>query len=358
VQAATTAAQAKARSTAAAPVAPPPLVVGSAIDDPSQAAQAQKLGLRVVRFGVVWPAGASVPDPTLVAALQGVPPGMSELVELNTGTVPADDAGRTALASYAASLAQQVPALTRLVLQPAASAPADSYAAAFAAVRDAVHAASTSAAVGVAVDGAQAPKATVTSLGRALGAVTPDFVAFRPAPQPVAGQWAITNIAQLTAALAQAFDTPPAILLDGVIAPSPSTITGLACSATVAGIVLDRLGDASAIAQVAADAQRGNTVCPGLALQATATTLTFPDTPRAPVQLACERDCLYLVTLDDASGRPMVATRGALTGGASATAISLPAAKLPAGSYRFDVRLVSRTNPGTITRTLSRPLAG
>jgi hypothetical protein len=147
-------------------------------------------------------------------------------------------------------------------------------------------------------------------------------------------------------------------LLDGVVAPSPATITGLACSATVAGIVLDRLGDASAIAQVAADAQRGNTVCPGLALQATATTLTFPDTARGSVQLACERDCLYLVTLDDASGRPMVATRGALTGGGAATAISLPVAKLPTGSYRFDVRLVSRTNPGTITRSLSGPLAG
>ena len=96
----------------------------------------------------------------------------------------------------------------------------------------------------------------------------------------------------------------------------------------------------------------------GPGAQATATTLTFPETVRGPVQLACERDCLYLVTLDDASGRPMVATRGALTGGASATAISLPAAKLPAGSYRFDVRLVSKTNPGTITRTLSSPLAG
>ena len=335
-----------------------PLVVGSAIDDPSQAAQAQKLGLRLVRFGVVWPAGAAVPDPTLVAALQSVPPGMSELVELNVGTVPLDDPGRAALASYAASLATQVPALTRLVLQPAAAAPADSYAAAFAAVRDAVHASSTSVAVGVAVDGAQVPRATVISLGRALGAVAPDFIAFRPAPQPVAGQWAITNLALLTAALNQAFGAAPAILLDGVVTPSPATVTGLACSGTVAGIVLDRLSDASAIAQAAVDAQRGNTVCPGLALQATATTLTFPDTARGAVQLACERDCLYLVTLDDASGRPMVATRGALTGGASATAISLPAAKLPAGSYRFDVRLVSRTNPGSITRTLSGPLAG
>jgi hypothetical protein len=358
VQAATAAASAKARVTAAAPVAPPPLVVGSAIGDPSQAAQAQRLGLRLVRFGVVWPAGASVPDPSLVSALQSVPAGMSELVELNAGTVPVDDPGRAALASYAASLAAQVPALNRLVLQPAATAPTDSYAAAFAAVRDAVHASSTSVAVGVSVDGAQVPRATVISLGRALGAVAPDFIAFRPAPQPVAGQWAITNLALLTAALNQAFGAAPPILLDGVVTPSPATVTGLACSGTVAGIVLDRLGDASAIAQAAVDAQRGNTVCPGLALQATATTLTFPDTTRGAVQLACERDCLYLVTLDDASGRPMVATRGALTGGGSATAISVPAAKLPVGSYRFDVRLVSRTNPGPITRTLSSPLAG
>ena len=349
-------AAAKTRSAAAAPSAPPPLVVGTAITDPSQAAQAQKLGLRVVRFGVAWPAGATVPDPNLVAALQRVPAGMSELVELNVGTVPADDAGRAALAAYASSLATQVPAMTRLVLLPAPAAPTDAYAAAYAAVRDAVNPVAPATAIGVAIDGAVTPKAAVASLGRVLSGVGPDFVAFHPAPQPVTGQWTAANLPQLTTALTQAFGTPPPILLDGAVAPTAATITGFACSATVAGVILDRLADAPAISAAATDAQRGNAVCPGLALQATATTLTFPTTASEPVQLACERDCLYLITLDDSRGRPVVAARGALTGGAAPMAITLPAAKLAAGSYRFDVRLVSRTNPGTVTRTVRSPL--
>jgi hypothetical protein len=342
------------RKTAAASVGPAPLVIGSGIDDPSQAAQAQKLGLRLVRFGVVWPAGASTPDPNLVAALQSVPAGMSELVELNTGAIPADDAGRAALAAYASSLATQVPAMSRLVLYPAPANPPDAYVAAYAAVRDAVHAVAPATAVGVALDGAQAPKAVVTSLGRTLASAPPEFVAFRPAPQPVAGQWTIANVPLLTAALTQSFGTAPPILLDGVLAPTPATITSFACNGTVAGIVLDHLSDATPIAGVAADAQRGNAVCPGVALPAVATTLTFPATAGEPVQLACERDCLYLVTLDNAAGRPAAAARGVLTGGAPPTAIALPS--VPPGSYRFDVRLVSRTNPGAISRTVSPPV--
>jgi hypothetical protein len=345
------------RAGAAAPGAPPPpLVVGTALADPSQAAQAQKLGLRLVRFGVQWPAGATAPDPGAVAALQSVPGGMSDLVELNVGTAPADDAGRRALVAYASSLASQVPAMTRLVLLPAPGGSASLYAAAFAAVRDGVKAVAPSTAVGIAVDGAVTPKAAVVSLGRALGAVAPDFVAFHPVPQPAAGQWAEANLPQLTAVLKSAFGGVPPVLLDGVVAPTPATITGYACSGGVAGIVLDRLSDVSAISAAATDAQRGNSVCPGVAQQVTATTLQFPSAANGAVQLACQRDCLYLVTLDDARGRPVVAARGALTGGAGPTAITLPSAKLASGGYRFDVRLVSRTNPGSVSRTVSPPV--
>src|SRR5262249_45113383 len=160
--------------------------------------------------------------------LQSVPGGMSDLVELNVGTAPADDTGRQALVAYASSLASQVPAMTRLVLLPAPGSSASLYAAAFAAVRDGVKAVAPSTAVGIAVDGAVTPKAAVASLGRALGVVAPDFVAFHPAPQPVAGQWAQANLPQLTAALQSAFGSIPPVLLDGVVAPSPATITGYA----------------------------------------------------------------------------------------------------------------------------------
>ena len=51
--------------------------VGAGLDDPSQAPLAQKLGLRLVRFGVAWPAGATTPDPGLVTALAGVPIGLA-----------------------------------------------------------------------------------------------------------------------------------------------------------------------------------------------------------------------------------------------------------------------------------------
>src|SRR5207253_4185347 len=51
VRATAASASPKTRKTSASPVAPPPLTVGSGIDDPSQAAEAQRLGLRLVRFG-------------------------------------------------------------------------------------------------------------------------------------------------------------------------------------------------------------------------------------------------------------------------------------------------------------------
>ena len=77
--------------------------------------------------------------------------------------------------------------------------------------------------------------------------------------------------------------------------------------------------------------------------------------PHAPVQvtLGCGRDCLYLVTLDRANGRPVVARRGVLDGGAAAQTITLPKHELAGGSYRLDVRLVSRVDPGAVERVRS-----
>src|SRR5262249_29962873 len=97
-------------------------------------------------------------------------------------------------------------------------------------------------------------------------------------------------------------------------------------------------------------------VCPGLAAQVAPTALDFPTetsyrtTTRSwSVGLACSRDCLYLVTLDRAStGVPMLARRGSLTGGRPASTVLLPALRVPPGTYRFTVRLVSRVNPGPL----------
>jgi hypothetical protein len=71
------------------------------------------------------------------------------------------------------------------------------------------------------------------------------------------------------------------------------------------------------------------------------------------VTLGCDRDCLYLVTLDRPDGRPVAASRGSLPGGASAQTIALPSRKLAVGRYRLDVRLVSGVNPGPLTQRRS-----
>ena len=149
------------------------------------------------------------------------------------------------------------------------------------------------------------------------------------------------------------------MLVNGLVAPIAQSITAAACMPGLAGVVLDHLGDASLAANVSAIAtsQRGATVCPGVATQAAATTLEYPATvsSTASVQLACDRDCLYLVTLDASAGRPVVARRGALRGGVAPALIMLPRAKLGSGPYTFAVQLVAQVNPGAITKLESAP---
>ncbi|HEY5294749.1 MAG TPA: hypothetical protein VIJ70_04665, partial [Gaiellaceae bacterium] len=403
------------RATAAAPAAAPPsFVVGTGLADPARLPLAQKAGLRVVRLGVAYPAGATAPDPGIVSTLQGLTASTGVIAELNiTPPFPVDPTGVAALAAYAASLAQQVPTLRDLVLAPAPSpltATPTAYATVFAAVRDAVHAAVPALPVAAAIDGAQKPKSTVPALARALGGVAPDAIAFRPAPQPATNLWTATNIPQLVAALAKGFGgTAPPVLIDGLATPTTippaeaapyagappaagavsgvaqgsqyaAAITAAACSPSVSTVILDRLvddpaaaptgiyyasGDAkeglSAVATAVANAQRWLTVCPGVAMPAAASTIAFPTSlssgSATSVQLGCVRDCVYLVTLDNAAGSPVVATRGLLTGGAAAGAVTLPKATLAAGAYKVDVRLASQVNPGTVTRLVSPAIA-
>jgi hypothetical protein len=352
---------AKNRSTSAAPAhaaAVPSFAVGAGLDDPSQGAAALKAGLRLVRIGVAWPAGAVVPDPGVVTALQQLPQSLGAVIELTATPLPGDDAGRAALAQYAAALAQQVQGLRYLILGPAATTTtAPLYSAALSAVRQAVQAVLPDALVGLAVDGSANAKGTIA----ALAGTDTDVVSFRPAPAAGKGLWTFTNLPQLSTTLTTEYGVAPPVLVDGLASPFAPAIAAAACNPGLAGVLLDHLADASppATAGAIAASQHGTTVCPGLAAQVSASTLEYPtEIGSSPsLQLACDRDCLYLVTLNDSAGRPVVARRGALRGGAAPAQIGLPKTKLASGTYTFSVQLVAQVNPGTITKLASPPIA-
>ena len=402
--------QTRQSSAAGAATAPPPFAVGVGVDDASQAALAGSLGVSLFRVAVTWQPGQTTPDPAVVSSLQSLPPDL--VLELNASQLPADDAGRAALAQYAASLAQQTPSLHDLTLTPAPSAAtASSYADALAAIRAAVDALRTDVAVGPFLDGSVAqPQSTTLALAQRLkhDGSAADFVSFQPALVSGRAVWAVGDLSKLEAALAKGLATAPPVLLDA--APTPTTVpaselgayTGGApptvgavspaaqasaysaaigaasCSPGVSGVLLDRLVDygaapqpatglyyaggdakpaAAAVKQAIRNIGRGAVVCPGVAAQVTPTTLTFPHQllSSAPnsITLGCDRDCLYLVTLDRANGQPVAASRGSLNGGDAATTITLPKQKLQPGGYRIDVRLVSRVDPGAVTQQTS-----
>jgi D-glucuronyl C5-epimerase-like protein len=370
------------KRTAASAAATPTFTVGAGIDDPSQAPLAAKLGLRTVRLAVAWPGDDSPPDPAELAALAALPASTSLVLELDLAQPPVDPAGGSALGSYAAALAAAVPQLHDLLVGPApTTATAPTYAAALNAVAAAVAATRPDVTVGAPVDGTSAPKGVVAALGTALGGQPPALVAFRPATAAASGAWTTANVPQLTAALTAAFGTAPPVLLDGVTAAEPTgyaqAVSSAACTPGLAGVLLDRLEDgddasdglltaggtakpgAAQLTAALAATAHGTQVCPGVAFPAAASTVKFPTSlasPRPSIQLGCVRDCLYLATLDGPDGRPVVAKRGALAGGAAPTAVVLPAAKLGGGPYRLDVRLVSQANPGPLTQLRSPPL--
>jgi hypothetical protein len=397
----------------------PPFAAGAGVDNPAQARLALRQGYGALRVTVAWPAGTEAPDAATLATLRGLPAANRLVVELVADPLPADDATRAALGSYALALARQLPALTDLVLGPAPStATASAYAAALGAVHDAVKGHSPSVAVTAALDGAASPRPALLALGRAYrtsGRAAPllDQLAFRPAVAPLSGGWGLDGLAELqktlTAALAgtpQAAAAPP-VLVDGLAVltripagkagayapskgPPPAAATenvqaaeyerafALArCRPEVSGVLLRRLVDgpdpgeqsgvfyadatpkagATSTARAAAAAAGGTPVCPGVGIPVEAEELVFPEAlspAGAPaVRLACTRDCLYLVTLERRDGKPVLARRGASSATARAT-VRLPRARLPAGVYRFTVRLVGQVNPGPV-RVVSSP---
>jgi hypothetical protein len=389
----------------------PSFAAGVGIDDADQATLAGSLGLQLVRMTVAWQPGETAPDPAVVASLQSLPPGTSLVLELNAPQLPADASSRAELAEYAASLARLTPSLRDLVLTPAPSvSSAAASADALAAVRAAVVAARPDVGVGPLFDGSTAqPQRTVQAFGQELGhdGSRADLVTFRPAAVPEAGLWGTNDLANLETALAKELGTAPPVLVEAVATPTtvPSSeltsytggdppiegavspamqastyaaaIDAASCSANVSGVLLDRLVDygaapepatglyyasgdpkpsAAAVKEAIRAVSRGAVVCPGLARRVTATTLTFPQQlsgAPASVVLGCNRDCLYLVTLDRANGQPVAASRGTLNGGDPAKSITLPTRRLRPGGYQLDVRLVSRVDPGAVTRQLS-----
>jgi len=353
VRAASTVKAAKrATQSAAEPALPaaPAFRVGATLTDPSQSALAGQAGLHLVRLNVTWPPGATAPDPALVAALQQMAP-IETIVELTASPLPADDAARAALAQYAAGLAASVKTLHALVLAPApVAADTPSSAAAFGAIRAAL----PDAPLGVAIDGGIDPVGAVTG----LAGLDANVIAFHPAAAAAKNVWTLANLSQFQDAFPNA-----TIVIDGAPAPYDASLKTAACTPDVSAVLFDRLTDATraGLRSTIGTAERGAFVCPGVTAEAQPFQVQYPTELTQPiaVSLNCNRDCLYLVTLDHADGRPVVAHRGQIAGGPSSplTKVTLPRAKLAAGTYRIDVRIVARINPGAVTRYVSAPMA-
>jgi len=243
---------------------------GATLTDPSQSALAGQAGLHLVRINVTWPPGTTAPDPALVVALQQMAP-IETIIELTAAPLPADDAGRAALAQYAAALAASVKALHALVLAPAPlAADASAYAAAFGAIRAAL----PDSPLGVAIDGSTDPAGTVGG----LAGLDANIVAFRPAAAPAKGIWTLADLAQFQDAFPNA-----SIVIDGAPAPYATALKTAACSQSVSGVLLDRLSDATraGLRLTIGAAERGGFVCPGVTAEATALRGPVPDCAHA-----------------------------------------------------------------------------
>jgi hypothetical protein len=217
-----------------------------------------------------------------------------------------------------------------------------------------------------------------------------DLVSFVPAPVPGVGVWAASDLKRLEAAFTKGSPVAPTVVLEAAPVPTngdaaslgaqasayAAAVQSASCAPNVNAVLFDRLVDgaapapptgvydvngapkpsAAAVKGAIQAVARGAVVCPGRQSRVTPT-LTFPGqlSPSAPVSvvLGCDRDCLYLIALDRADGQPLVALRGALTGGDPPETITLPKRTLLPGGYRVDVRLVSRVGPGAITRQRS-----
>ncbi len=239
------------KTASAASASLPPLVVGAGLDQPAQASLALSQGLGAVRMTLVWPAGATAPDPGAIAALNKLPAGTNLILELYASPLSSDS---SALASYAARVASQVPALRDLVFGPApgSASAAPAYEAALAALYDAVKAAAPSVRVAGALDGSTAPKASLAAVAavyKKSGRPGPLMDELDYSPSPAAGKslWTLASVPTLVSSLGSGFaatDQPGStlpLLIDqvGFASEIPSTELSAYSSPTVGTTGID-----------------------------------------------------------------------------------------------------------------------
>ena len=283
-----------AATTKAPSLGPASFNVGAGLDNASQLSLSSSAGLNSVRLSVNWTPGASAPTEATIGDLQKVPAGKRLIVELATEALPADEAGRSELASFAGSLIERLPNIGELLLGPAPTpTSASAYSATLASLRDAAKAKSPALVVAAELNGAKSPKATLTALAKAFAsseraAPIMDELAFKPAPEATERSWTIDNYGQLVALLGKAFSdtaqqgsTLP-ILIDGVAVattipaekagayPSPpGPVPGVSekiqqeayeqvlqravCMPNVSGVVFNRLVDRAGSSEQAGD---------------------------------------------------------------------------------------------------------
>src|SRR5262249_31058651 len=123
--------------------------------------------------------------------------------------------------------------------------------------------------LGLEIDGSTDPAGAVASVAGAPATL----VLFRPAPTRATGAWTTADLAQMTEP-----SPAPRLLLDGAPAPFGTTIKNPACSASIAGVLLDNVTDATktSLRTTIQSAQRGAFVCPGVASQALPSNVEWP----------------------------------------------------------------------------------
>ena len=265
-------------------------------------------GLHLVRIDVTWPAGATAPDPALVAALQQMAP-----VDTVVRACRVAASGRRRGTRCARAIrrgARAVCAALHAIGAGARTAATDTTG--YATTRSGRD---PRARFPDAARGSQSTAApTRSERSAALAGIDADVVAFRPAAPPGKGLWtlAISLSSRTRSRTHRSWSTARP-------RPMAAALKTAACAPGVSGVLLDRLSDATraGLSSAIATAQRGAFVCPGVTAEAQPFEIQYPDalTQPSPSSLNCNRDCLYLVTLDRADGRPVVARRGQINGG-------------------------------------------
>ena len=291
----------------------------------------------------------TAPDPSVGAALQRLPAGARQRARADRRRRSRSTTrAARALAQYAATLAQQTPGLQSLVLAPAPTT----------GDRERLRGSRSIRSAPPCRRCCRTSRSAFGSTARShrrrrwlrSGALTPDVVAFHPAPAAGKGLWTTAELPQLDR-IARGRDRNRA-------ADPARRAAGAERGADLVAR-LRRAGRRRAARPAEPGHSRGRR---GGGLRA-ARRARLPgrrgagggDRPRPirrspPRPSRCSSAATSTASTSSRStapdGRPVVARRGALRGGAAPATIALPAAKLGAGPYRVGVRLVASVNPG------------